>query len=105
MPRAIANARTFPMHYHHGLLRPPTEQATLMNSESHPSGNLRKMQTQLEDVARYTLMLDDVPVDMNARIGSTIKLSFDGVISSPPWMGVCGNYTTFSVVIQRLLRD
>jgi len=35
-----------------------------MNSEAHVSGNLRKMQTLLEDGARYTLMLDGTPIDM-----------------------------------------
>ena len=52
-----------------------------MTSNTPLSGNLRKMQTRLEDVARYTLVLDDVPVDMNAKIGETIKLTFDGVIN------------------------
>ena len=45
------------------------------------SGNLRKMQVRLEDDVRYTLMLDGNPIDMNAKIGSTIKLSFDGTIN------------------------
>jgi len=52
-----------------------------MNSAAPLSGNLRKMQTRLEGVARYTLMLEGVPVDMNAKIGSTIRLSFDGQIN------------------------
>jgi len=39
------------------------------------------MQAQLEDVARYTLMLDGVPVDMNAKIGETVTLTFDGTIT------------------------
>lgn len=52
-----------------------------MSSTAALSGNLRKMRTRLEDVAQYTLMLDDVPVDMNARIGDTIRLSFDGIIN------------------------
>jgi len=52
-----------------------------MDSEINHSGNLRKMETRLEDVARYTLLLDDVPVDMNARIGKTIKLKFEGIIN------------------------
>ena len=47
-----------------------------MSSAAH-TGNLRKMRTRLEDVARYTLMLDDVPIDMNARIGNTIRFSLD----------------------------
>lgn len=60
-----------------------------MNSAAPLSGNLRKMQTRLEDGARYTLLLDDVPVDMNAKIGSTIKLRFDGTINCV----VCGRET------------
>ena len=52
-----------------------------MNSEANLSGNLRKMQTQLGDVAQYTLMLDGTPIDMNAKIGKNIKLSFDGTIN------------------------
>lgn len=52
-----------------------------MNSDAHISGNLRKMQTELRDVVNYTLMLDGHPVDMNAKIGKTIKLSFDGTIN------------------------
>ena len=47
-----------------------------MNSAAHPSGNLRKMQTRLEDGVHYTLVLDDIRIDMNANIGNTIKLSF-----------------------------
>lgn len=39
-----------------------------MNSEAHVSGNLRKMQTQLRDVAHYTLVLDGVPIDMVEQI-------------------------------------
>ncbi len=60
-----------------------------MNSAAPLSGNLRKMQTRLEDGARYTLLLDDVPVDMNAKIGTTIKLRFDGTINCV----VCGRET------------
>lgn len=45
------------------------------------SGNLRKMQTRLGDVAQYALVLDDIPIDMNARIGETIRLTFGGVIN------------------------
>ncbi len=52
-----------------------------MNTETHPSGNLRKMQARLGDVTRYTLVLDGTPIDMNARIGETITLSFDGTIN------------------------
>ena len=52
-----------------------------MGAETTRSGNLRKMQTRLGDVAHYTLMLDGVPVDMNAQIGEVISLCFDGVIN------------------------
>jgi hypothetical protein len=52
-----------------------------MNSETHASGNLRKMQSRLEDGVHYTLLLDGVPIDMNAKIGKSIKLSFDGTIN------------------------
>ena len=52
-----------------------------MNSEAHLSGNLRKMQTRLEGGAHYTLVLDGISIDMNAKIGKTIKLSFDGTIN------------------------
>ena len=52
-----------------------------MTAEATMSGNLRKMQVRLEDVAHYTLMLDGNPIDMNAMIGKTIKLSFDGTIN------------------------
>ena len=52
-----------------------------MNSAAKLSGNLRKMQTQLDGVAHYTLELDGTPIDMNAKIGETVKLSFDGTIN------------------------
>ncbi len=52
-----------------------------MNSETHLSGNLRKMQTRLEGFAHYTLVLNGIPIDMNAKIGKSIKLSFDGTIN------------------------
>lgn len=52
-----------------------------MNSRPPFSGNLRKMQTRLDDVAHYTLELGDSSIDMNAKIGETIKLSFDGTIN------------------------
>jgi hypothetical protein len=57
------------------------DSVVLMKSDAHISGNLRKMQTRLEDGARYTLVLDDIPIDMNAKIGNTIKFSFDGTIN------------------------
>ena len=46
-----------------------------------PTGNLRKMRTELGEVAQYTLMLDGVSIDMNAMIGKTIQLRFDGTIN------------------------
>ena len=52
-----------------------------MNAKAQPSGNLRKMQTRLDDVAHYTLALGDTQIDMNAKIGKAIKLSFDGTIN------------------------
>ena len=52
-----------------------------MNSKAQHFGNLRKMQTRLEDVAHYTLVLNGKPIDMNAKIGKTIRLSFDGTIN------------------------
>ena len=52
-----------------------------MNASNALTGNLSKMQTRLEGVAQYTLVLDDVSVDMNARIGQTIKLTFEGIIN------------------------
>ena len=52
-----------------------------MSAKAQPSGNLRKMETTLDDVAHYTLALGDAQIDMNAKIGSTIKLSFDGTIN------------------------
>jgi len=52
-----------------------------MNSEAHLSGNMRKMQTRLEGGAHYTLVLDGISIDMNAKIGKNIKLSFDGTIN------------------------
>ena len=55
--------------------------AVPINSDAHLSGNLRKMQTRLEDVAHYTLVLDDISIEMNAKIGETIKLRFDGTIN------------------------
>ena len=39
------------------------------------------METALGDVARYTLVLGGIPIDMNARIGRDIKLEFDGTIN------------------------
>jgi hypothetical protein len=65
-----------------------------MNSEAHVSGNLRKMQTRLEDLAYYTLVLDGISIDMNAKIGKTIKLSFDGTINCI----ACGQLTPLARV-------
>ncbi len=44
------------------------------------SGNLRKMTVQLGDEVQYTLNLDQ-KVDMNALIGSKIKLEWNGIIN------------------------
>lgn len=52
-----------------------------MSPESSLSGNLKKMHTQLDGTVQYTLMLGDVPIDMNARIGGRIRLTFDGQIN------------------------
>jgi len=52
-----------------------------MSQNSPLFGNVRKMQTSIEEVAQYTLVLDDVPINMNAKIGDTIRLTFDGVIN------------------------
>lgn len=60
-----------------------------MVTDANLSGNLRKMQTRLRDVAQYTLLLDGVPVDMNAKIGETLSLRFDGTINCI----VCGRET------------
>ena len=43
------------------------------------SGNLRKMAVQLGDEVQYTLNLDQ-KVDMNALIGSKIKLEWNGLV-------------------------
>ena len=69
------------MHYNQAWPDPQLDQAVSMNSAAHISGNLRKMQTRLEDLAHYPLMLDGIEIDMNAKIGQTIKLSFDGTIN------------------------
>ena len=52
-----------------------------MIAKAQPSGNLRKMQTRLDDVAHYMLELGDTQIDMNAKIGKTIKLTFEGTIN------------------------
>lgn len=52
-----------------------------MSSEMQFTGNLRKMQTRLDGVANYTLVLDGQSIDMNARIGQSIKFCFDGIIN------------------------
>ena len=52
-----------------------------MSGDGRISGNLRKMQVRLEDVARYTLVLGEQRIDMNARIGESIRLTFDGTIN------------------------
>ncbi|MEM9688162.1 MAG: DUF2797 domain-containing protein [Pseudomonadota bacterium] len=45
------------------------------------SGNLRKMRSTLDGTVAYQLPMGDELVDMNALIGRTIKLSFDGQIN------------------------
>lgn len=45
------------------------------------SGNLRKMQSALEQPVAYRLPLSDELVDMNALLGESVKLSFDGQIN------------------------
>lgn len=52
-----------------------------MGQDTPLCGNLRKMQARLEDVVHYTLVLDDSPIDMNAKIGETIRLTFEGIIN------------------------
>jgi hypothetical protein len=52
-----------------------------MNAKEHVSGNLRKMQTRLEDVTQYTLDLDGNAIDMNEKIGKPIKFRFEGIIN------------------------
>ncbi|VAW55029.1 FIG00953934: hypothetical protein [hydrothermal vent metagenome] len=44
-------------------------------------GNIKKMQTQLNDTVRYHLPIGDDLIDMNAFIGSEIKLSYSGTIN------------------------
>lgn len=60
-----------------------------MSSERQLSGNLRKMRTRLEGGAHYTLVLDGQSIDMNAKIGKTITLVFDGTINCV----ACGQLT------------
>lgn len=44
-------------------------------------GNLLKMRVALEDPVRYTLMLGDEAIDMNALVGQEIHLAFEGRIN------------------------
>jgi hypothetical protein len=44
-------------------------------------GNLLKMRVALEDPVRYTLMLGDEAIDMNALLGQVIHLAFEGRIN------------------------
>lgn len=44
------------------------------------SGNIQKMQTQLNDTVQYHLPIGDELIDMNALIGSQIKFSYDNDI-------------------------
>jgi len=43
--------------------------------------NIKKMQTQLNDTVQYHLPIGDDLIDMNAFIGSEIKLSYSGTIN------------------------
>jgi len=45
------------------------------------SGNIKKMQTQLNDTVQYHLPIGDDLVDMNALIGSEIKFNHNGDIN------------------------
>ncbi|MEO1574806.1 MAG: DUF2797 domain-containing protein [Pseudomonadota bacterium] len=45
------------------------------------AGNLLKMKSVLGDVVQYTLPLSDERVDMNARIGTDIRMAFEGQIN------------------------
>lgn len=45
------------------------------------AGNVRKMIASLNDVVHYTLPLGDERVDMNARIGQPIRMTFEGQIN------------------------
>jgi len=45
------------------------------------TGNLRKMRSRLGDVVSYQLPVGDETVDMNALIGQTIRMNFDGKIN------------------------
>jgi hypothetical protein len=45
------------------------------------SGNLRKMRSELDAVVAYRLRLGDESVDMNALIGESVRLAFDGQIN------------------------
>ncbi|MEM9172560.1 MAG: DUF2797 domain-containing protein [Pseudomonadota bacterium] len=45
------------------------------------AGNLSKMAVVLDGTAQYTLNLGDDAIDMNARIGTSIRLRFEGRIN------------------------
>ena len=46
------------------------------------SGNLRKMRSTLNEAVSYQLPMSEECVDMNALIGQTVNLKFDGQINS-----------------------
>lgn len=48
---------------------------------AHASGNVRKMQSVLDQTVRYSLPLGDTQVELNALIGQSIKLTYAGVIN------------------------
>jgi hypothetical protein len=45
------------------------------------SGRIEKLVSSLESPVRYALPVDDVEVDMNALLGKTVQLKFEGVIN------------------------
>ena len=45
------------------------------------AGSARKMKTSLEDTVQYRMVVGDVEVPLNQYLGSTIHLSFNGVIN------------------------
>jgi hypothetical protein len=53
------------------------------------TGNIRKMQTQLNDIVQYHLPIGDELVDMNALIGKQIKFTHSGEINCT----ACGRKT------------
>lgn len=45
------------------------------------SGRIEKLVSSLESPVRYALPVDDVEIDMNALLGKTVQLKFEGVIN------------------------